>query len=135
MFEKSLTEKLKKIFDLDKATFDLPSESQEQEIIFIEVVSSKNNVSDAKFKAKVTGKIRVFCNTEKLPYGYFSKKIAEADPADTKDLFFYDIEENNGTFRNIAERTMSFIYLFDVQYNPAIGEINELISDIEFEGA
>jgi hypothetical protein len=134
MFEKSLSDRLKRIFDLKKATFDLPSESQEQECLFIEVVSSKNQVTDAKFKAKVTGKIRVFCNTDKLPYGYFSKKIAEADPEDTKDLFFYDIEENNGTFLNIAERTMSFIYLFDGQYNPDIGDINQLISEIAFEG-
>lgn len=132
MFERSLADKFKKIFDLSKVTYDLPGDSQEQEVIFVEVVTSKNSMKDGRFIAKVTGKIRVFCNIEKLPYGYFTKKILEANKADTKDLFFYEIEENNGTFRNIAERTMSFIYLFDSQYNPDIGLIENFSSDVAF---
>ncbi len=130
MFEKTLSAKLKRIFDLSKVSFDLPSESQEQECLFIEVVSSKGHVKDKKFVSKVTGKIRVFCNTDKLPYGYFSKRIDSAETDDTKDLFFYDIEENNGTFRNIAERTLSFVYLFEAEYNPNLGLITELNNEI-----
>lgn len=126
MFEKQLSDKLKRIFDLKKVSYASPSESQEQECLFVAIQNSKNQVKDGKFCGKVTGKITVFCNSEKLPYGYFSKHIVEAKPEDTKDLFFYEIEENNGTIGNISERTMSFIYLFEMQYNPNIGEITSL---------
>lgn len=126
MFEASLSEKLKRIFDLKKATFNLPSESQEQETLFIEVSSAKNKIKDGRATAVVRGKIRVFCNQDKVPYGYFSKKIDSAAKVDIQDLFFYDIEENAGTFLNISERSMSFVYLFETQYDPALGEINEL---------
>lgn len=134
MFEKSLADKLKRIFDLDKVTFDLPSESQEQECIFIDVKTSAGRVKDGFFTAKVTGGVRIYANSEKMPYGYLTKRIVEAKPEDTKDLFFYDFEENAGQFRNISERSMSFIYLFDSQYNPNVGEIEGLITNVEFEG-
>ena len=134
VFEKRLADTLKRIFDLDKVNFNHISETQEQECIFIEIESSKNQIKDAKVTAKVTGKIKVYGNIDKLPYGYFSKRIVEAKPADTKNLFFYNIEENAGTFVNICERSMSFIYLFEDQYNPNLGEITDLISDIAFEG-
>jgi hypothetical protein len=129
MFEKSLKEKFQRIFDLKKATFNLPGESQEQECLFIEIENSRNTIKDGKEIARVTGKIRVFGNQEKIPFGYFSKKIQSAAPADTKDLFFFDFEENAGTFLNIAERSLSFVYFFNSQYDPALGTITSI--DIE----
>lgn len=134
MFEKSLADKLKRIFDLKKVTFDLPGDAQEQECIFIEVKTSASRVKDKKSTANVTGAVRIFCNSEKMPYGYVTKRIVEAKPEDTKDLFFYDFEENAGQFRNISERSMSFIYLFESQYNPDVGEIEGFITDVQFEG-
>lgn len=119
MFEKSLADTLKKIFDLSKVEYALPSESQEHDCIFISIQSAKSNVRDGKFVSKVTGKITVFCNFDRLPYGYFQKKIAAADKSLTENLFFYDIEENSGLPGRVAERTMSFIYLFNSSYNPA----------------
>lgn len=133
MFEASLKSKLKRIFDLKKATFnahgdlaDIHSDSKEQECIFIKVESAKNSIKDKLQVSQVKGKISVFCNSEKLPYGYFSKKIQSAKHEDTKDLFFFDIEENSNIFQNISQRSMSFIYLFNSQYNPEIGTLNEL---------
>lgn len=126
MFEKSLKDKLIRIFDFDKVTYDKPGESQEQEATFIDVTLAMCRVIDARQIARVEGKITVFANSDKLPYGYFSKRIAEADPEDTKDLFFFDFEENKGTFRNIAERSVGFRYLFDSQYDPAIGTITSI---------
>jgi hypothetical protein len=126
MFKASLKEKLMNIFDFDKVTFDRPSESMEQEGVFIEVEKAKCKVVDAKQIAHVTGKIHVFANIDKLPYGYFTKQIADADADDTSGLVFFDFEENKGTFRNIAERSLGFVYLFDSQYDPALGTINEI---------
>ncbi len=126
MFEAALSERLKRIFDLKKVTFDLPSDSREQECIFIEVESAKARLKDARQIARVSGKIRVFCNSDKLPYGYFSKKIHRAAAADTRDLFFFDFEENAGTIGNICERSMSFIYLFESQHDPNTGSIENV---------
>ncbi len=126
MFEKTLKDKLTKIFDLDKVTYDKPSDSQEQECVFIEVESANCKLADARQIARVKGVLHVFANTDKLPYGYFTKKIAEADPEDVKSLFFFDFEENKGTYRNITERSIGFLYLFDSQFDPAIGTITEV---------
>ena len=135
MFKKSLQTKLENIFDLERTTFDAPSESQEQECAFIEIDSSKNSIRDGREVAKVTGKIKVFGNSGHLPYGYFSKKISAAKVADTMGLFFYDIEMNAGvipsmtsagTVLNIVERTVSFVYLYDAQYDPEHGSLTTL---------
>ena len=131
MFETTLKEQLQRIFDLDKATFDAPSESQEQECLFIEISKSRNTIKDGLQVARVTGKIRVFGNSEKLPYGYFSKCIQEADAADTLPFFFFEFEENAGSYRNIAERSVSFVYFFNSQYNPRLGTITSInISEV-----
>lgn len=126
MFEKKLTQQLTNIFGFDKVTFDRPGESQEQEAVFIEVETANCKIKDGKQIAKVTGKLHVFASLDKLPYGYFTKRIAEAKADDVKGLFFFNFEENRGTYRNITERSMSFLYLFDSQYDPAIGIINQV---------
>ncbi len=133
MFKAELSSRLKTIFGLPKVTFDRPGESMEQEVIWVEVDSCRSWVRPPKQVARVTGKIRVFGNSDKLPYGYFSKRINAADPALTKDIFFYDFEENAETFRNICERSMSFHYLYEGEYDPAIGEINEVNLSISEE--
>lgn len=127
MYEATLLETFRRIFDFKRATYDLPSESQEQETLFVEIKTSDNRCTDGRFLARVTGQIVVFCNVEKLPYGYFGKKIAEASASDTANLFFFDMEQNAGTFASISQRSLSFIYLFDSQHNP----ISETITGIE----
>ncbi len=126
MFEKELADKLKRIFDLKKVRYDAPSDSQEQECLFVEIEKANSRVSEQRFVGQATGKITVWGNSEKLPYGYFTKRIVEANKADTKDLFFYDFEENSQTIGNISQRGMAFRYLFDLQYNPNVGEMTEL---------
>lgn len=126
MFEKSLKDKLKAIFDFDKVTFDLASVSKEQEGIFINVEKALSVIKEKRQYCRVNGKLSVFANADKLPYGYFAKKIQEADLDLTHDLFFFDLEENAGQFQNIVERSLSFIYFYNSQYDPAVGIINEV---------
>ncbi len=126
MFKTQMANQLKRIFEFDKVTFAIPGESEEQEGLFINVENAQTCVKDARQIARVTGKIHVFAQLNKLPYGYFSKCLAEAELADKSGFFFYDFEENKGTFQNIVERTLSFVYLFDSQYDPAIGTLNEV---------
>lgn len=125
MYKKALQAKLKRIFDVDKVSFDMPSESQEQDCIFIEIDESDDVIKDGSQTSKVTGKIKMFGELERMPFGYFAKKIREANPDDTKSLFFFK-EINLGTFANIAERTVNFIFLFDSQYDPDLGTITSI---------
>jgi hypothetical protein len=131
VFEQSLASKLKRIFDFDKVTYDLPSESQEQEAVFVVVDKCISSIKEQTSYAHVEGKIRVFANAKKLPYGYFYKKIQEADSEDTKDIFFHEFEENVGRYLDIAERSLSFVYFFNGQYDPDKGTINQV--DIQVE--
>lgn len=126
MFEVALAEKFKAIFGLDKTTYDRPGESQEQEAAFIDVANVRTTIKDKRALGMVTGKLHVFAQSGKLPYGYFSKCIDAASAELKEGLFFYDFEENRGTFRNIAERSLGFVYLFDSQYDPAIGNITSI---------
>ncbi len=126
MFKSTLEGQLRRIFGLDKVTFDIPGESNEQEGLFVDVKKANVRIKDARQIADVKGVIHVFAVAEKLPYGYFTKAIAEARPEDTKNLFFFNFEENRGKFRNIVERSMEFLYFFDSQYDPAIGTITSV---------
>lgn len=129
MFEHELSEKFKRIFGVKKVTFDQPSDSQEQECLFIEVENSWNTIKDDKAIARVTGNCIMFGNAEKLPFGFYSKRIKQADYNDTKDLFFFDIEANTRRYQNIVQRGFSFVYFFNSQYDPEHGTI----TSIEFE--
>lgn len=132
MFEASLIETFESIFDmkvsmdLSKIKFTDQGYSGEQECIFIEIASSRNKIKDKRQYARVTGQIKVFANADKLPFGYFSKKIAEANNDLTHDLFFYDFESNTNLYLNVVQRTLSFIYFFNSQYNPALGTITSV---------
>ena len=123
--ESRLTELFKKIFDFKDVSFDAPGDNREQEKLFIEVELCRTKVVDKREIARVQGKATVFANAGKLPLGYFSKCI-DAHPAETKDLFFFEIEDNTRMYENIVQRGFSFVYLFDSQYDPDLGIINEV---------
>lgn len=126
MFEKELSEKLKRIFCVKKVTFDEPGPSGEQECLFIEVESSNNVIKDGRSKAMVSGKVVMFGTAGKIPFGYFSKHIKQANVADTKDFFFYDFETNSKLFRDKVQRGFSFVYFFDSQYDPETGSMESI---------
>jgi hypothetical protein len=125
MFEKSLKLKVERIFGIPKVTYSLPSESRDQQAIFIDVKSCYSKLIDARQIAKVEGEMICFANADKFPFGFFTKRISEAEPADTKELFFGP-EQNVGVIGNIAERKFTFMFLFDSQYDPSLGTITEL---------
>lgn len=135
MFEKQLEEKFQKIFGVQKVTFDAPGESQEQGCLFIEIEDSRNTIKDGRELAKVTGNAVMFARAEQIPFGFFSKAIAQANPADTKDLFFFDFEVNTRRYRDKVQRGFSFVYFFGGQYDPETGSINEVTISVEDENA
>lgn len=126
MFRESLSEKLKKIFQIKAVSFDQPSEAKEQQVIFVSVESAISQVTKGRAVVRVSGGFSVFVNSDKLPFGYFNKRIEQASFEDTADLFFYNIDQNQKYFGNLVERRVSFIYFYDSQYDPAAGEISSI---------
>lgn len=133
MFEDELETKFKAIFGVKKVSFDLPGESKEQECLFIKVDSARATIKEKRAKARVEGSAFMVAPSNKLPFGFFQKAIAKADPSLTKDLFFFEIEGNDQRYRNLVERGFSFIYLFDGQHDPGIGTIDSVSIEIDTE--
>lgn len=131
MFEKELIQKFQRIFGIEAVTFDQPGSSQEQEKIFVEVDLAESRISPPMARARVTGTATMFGNAEKLPFGFFAKRINAASPEDTKDLFFSDIEGNTKIMGNLVQRSFSFIYFFRGQYDPDQGKIESVTLTVE----
>jgi hypothetical protein len=135
VFRQELEEKLSQIFGFRKTTFNAPTVdsnngSLEQDVLFVEINDSNSRISEGKATAKVLGSLVVFSQMEKLPFGFFSKKIQAADRSLTKDFFFFDIDLNPinspARYQNISERRVRFVYLYSAQYDPAHGQITSL---------
>ncbi len=118
-----------------KTIFDAPSVnpatgSFEQDTLFIEINECNSRMTDGMAYAKILGSLVVFAQMDKMPFGYFSKRIYKADHSLTKDLFFFDIDLNPinspARLQNISERRVRFVYLYSAQYDPEHGELTSL---------
>ena len=129
MIRAALKKNLEAIFGMP-VTFDAPSEAFEQGKIFVEIQSGRENAGTGRVTAEYTGTLVVFSKQESLPYGYFGKCIAKANPSLTKDLFFSGLDTNNLTsaarFVNLTERRANFKFLFRENYDVAKGKIESV---------
>lgn len=130
-----MAEKLSRIFGMRKTTFDAPSVNSttgsfEQDTLFIEVSECNSRVTAGMQYAKVLGSLVVFSQFDKMPFGFFNKKIEQADIDDKKEFFFFDIDLNPASsparFQNIAERRVRFVYLYAGQYDPEHGSLTSV---------
>lgn len=130
MFRAELSRKLSEIFGIRNVSFDAHSDSFEQDTLFIEIEHSHARATETTIHAKVMGSLVIFSQLDKLPYGFFNKKIQSASHALTKDLYFYEIDVSppNSPARsyNLSERRTRFIYLFSTQYDPAQGALTSI---------
>lgn len=126
MFESELKEKLLRIFGLKRVEFYMESESREQECLFVNVEDTKTRFKDGEINIRVIGSVRMFADLGKMPFGYFAKCISLADNEDTKNFFFSELESNSKIYGNIVERSFSFTYFFNSQFDPKIGTITSL---------
>ena len=131
MFEASLKEKMQKIFNLKKVTYAHPGDSKEQDCIFISVEQPRIRFKDKRALARVSGEILIQGNSDKMPFGFMSKMIEEANPDFKKDLHFFELEANDKYYQNLVQRTAKFVYFFSTQYDPNVGTIDEVNISIE----
>lgn len=131
MFRTELEAKLKQIFGLKKVTFDVPGDSHEQDTLFVEVMENRTRITGNKATAKVQGALTVFAHGDRLPFGFFAKRIALADPELTKDFFFFDLDVNvlssPARLQDLSEIRGRFVYLYSAQFDPNKGELQTLI--------
>jgi hypothetical protein len=135
VFRREMAEKLAQIFGFQKTTYNAPSVnastgSFEQDILFIEIDKCTSSAKQGLETAKVEGSFVVFTQMNKMPFGYFNKRIQQAEHSLTKNFFFHDIDlnPNNSPARiqNISERRVRFIYLYSAQYDPEHGELTSV---------
>lgn len=131
MFRKDLMRRLEEIFGLQKTTMFAASSEFEQDTLFVEILSSRSRVSGVnggRETARVVGSLFVYSQEDRLPYGFFAKRIEQAPAAVKAPLFFYDTDvdnvESEARLQNLHERRTSFIFLYDSQYDPDRGSIN-----------
>ena len=131
MFRSELKEKLKDIFGFKKVTFSAPSESFEQDTLFVEIESANTRPSKGKkVYAKVSGNLVVFSHGAKLPFGFFSKRIEQADAELTSNFFFFDLDQNAlnspARLQDISEIRGKFVFLYSAEYDPNQGSLTSL---------
>lgn len=131
MFRAELKERLSAIFQVPKVTFEAPSESFEQDTLFVDILSAPARFSSGTYAfAKVSGTLTIYSQENKLPFGFFGRKIEQAAKEQTNPLFFFDVDIDVPTsparMINLHERRCSFIFLYKAQYDPNQGELTEL---------
>ena len=130
-----MAEKLVQIFAFKKTSYNAPSVNSstgsfEQDVLFIEVNECRTRAGYGRVTAEVMGSIVTFSQMDKLPFGYFQKRIQLADHSHTKDFFFFDVDLNPvnspARMQNITERRLRFVYLYESQFDPEHGELTSL---------
>ncbi len=146
MFRKQLEADARAIFGVKKTTFlAVDPASPEQDCLFIEAhsVSTRAHGKD-RFSGIVKGALVMFSQEGRLPYGFFGKAIEKAPQSITKSFFFEQendvsaksltgVTTTSASIQNLHERRVGFTYLFDTQYDPDRGEMNELDLSLEME--
>ena len=128
MFNKNLEEKLINIFGISRVSFAEPSAENEQNVLFVNITNCKTSFAAKNIYFEVRGGITLYSINERLPFGYFQRKIELAKKEDAERFFFYNIEENlqYGGQVGLTERTCDFVFTYSTDFNPNRGEINEI---------
>ena len=66
----------------------------------------------------------------RLPFGFFAKRIENADPELTKNFFFFDLDANAlnspARLQDISEIRGRFVFLYSAEYDPNQGELTSI---------
>jgi hypothetical protein len=133
MFKADLLSKFQRVFGVNKTTFDAPDyAAPEQDSLFIEISDVKPRMSGkdgGRATCVVAGAAIIFSQSNRLPFGFFAKRVEQADIADTKNFIFereVDVANSPARVMNLHERRMGFTFLFDTQYDPDRGELTSV---------
>lgn len=133
MFKKQLQADLKEIFGFSEVTFnEINYAGAEQDIIFVEIDDVKArlaNTPQGRQIARVSGQLVYFVQDNKMPFGLIQKRIEKAPLATMKRWFFSNIDrvipDAPIETVNLNERRTNFLFLYDAQYDPDRGLMDE----------
>lgn len=132
MVEDDIKAKLGRIFKVP-VTLDEPGEAEEQEKIFVDIQSNQTNIKDGRIVGRVTCEMLMVGQESKMPIDFIPKMIARAE-SDDKDHFFFDYStQSQRIFRNIVQRSLTFVYFFNGQYDPETGSIDSITTTTEVQ--
>lgn len=122
MWHESLENDLKEIFKMPKVLFGSPQLFKEQDILFCDIESVKNNkISRGIEYARVYGKVSIKGLLDKNKSGYLSKQIQLAK-IELTNKFVFQREEQPIIMGNYEERfncySIEFLYFYKEEYNP-----------------
>lgn len=130
MLENKLKKDLETIFGV-KATYDAASpEAREQDKLFVELETPFSNFVDGKVNMRVSGTAKIFAENNKIPINFFAAAVARADHDFVKNFFFSEMDENTTLFRNLVQRSFSFVYFFSGQHDPDLGSIESIKTEV-----
>ncbi len=138
MFEKDLELRLKRIFGVKRTTFNAPDfEAPEQDCLFVQILSAQPRMQakgGGRETYRVTGYLTIFSQATRVPFGFFFKKLEQADPEDSHGLFFekeMDIPDSPARIQNIQERRVNFTFWFDSEYDPNRGSLTSMTTSLD----
>lgn len=133
MFEKDLERRLRSIFGVSKTTYNAPNyDALEQDCLFVQIAEVKSRMSNNDGGRQIyhaVGFLTIFSQNQRIPFGFFMKKLEQGDPDDVKPLIFekeMDIVDSSARMQNLQERRISFTFLYDSQYDPDRGSLTVL---------
>jgi hypothetical protein len=130
LFKKELQRKLEQIFQLQKTTFDTPSDSFEQDTLFIQISNTKQRISDKQIHFRVSGNLTVYSRKSAFPFGFFNTKLDQVKDSALRKGFYLVNGDNEidsaASFVDVHERRTGFVFTYSAQYDPNQGQMTSL---------
>lgn len=125
--DKLLALKLKRIFGVKDVILGAPGDKQEQDVLFVGIERNRTSMTKNKINFMIEGVITMYSQIDKLPLGFFHKKVEQAKVQDKEGFFFHRFDEGSMySIQNLCERTVSFVLVSSEQYDPDKGLLNRL---------
>jgi hypothetical protein len=141
MFRKFLEKDLTAIFERERVDFSnsLVEFGQELDCLFVVIDQDgvKNHFRTGENYFSVVGTIELLEDETLTNFGFFSQRMALSQYKPDGKFILLGRESNeslaNESERILVKKSQKFSYRISIPYNPAIGEIEQLINSIEYQ--
>jgi hypothetical protein len=140
MFRKFLEKDLKAIFEKERVDFSnsLVNEGQELDCLFVVIDQDgvKNNFRTGENYFSVVGTLEIIEDQKLTAFGFYNQRMSLSKYETKGKLILLGRESNESLGsdlgRILIKKSQKFSYRIAIPYNPALGEIDELITSITY---
>lgn len=120
MVEDKIKDNLRKIFGVQKVTYDMANETsiREQGVLFVELGGTSGRAGRNIMRTRTEGVIRIYAKNGDLPHDFFIKKIEMAPPELQKPFFFFEMDRREQVYQDIVEGSVRFRFTASRDHNP-----------------